>query len=315
MKTLATTTLFIFGLVSTLNARPFSSSTQESPEMASQAPSGVDLIGPEGAPLHFADDEALLDFLRTAEVVSMEDIGMGRSGAQKVRLRKDGQEANAAFRTVDERSGKVTTLSGETYRNFRDSYRFECAAYELSRILGFDNVPACVLRTIDGKEGSVQIWVEKAMTEGGRVDAGLPPPGGVRWFQQTQLMYLFDGLLFNFDRNSGNVLIDERGKIWFIDHTRSFSMEDDIEKIDRIAVCDRTIFQKLKDLDEAALMEHLGPILAQSDAERQVDALLKRRDKLVKHLDKAIKEKGEAQVLFVLLPLPPPQAEEPTATN
>lgn len=313
MKAFASTTLFTFGLVSALNGHPsLPPPIQEAAGMTSQAPAGLELLGPDGTTLRFAGDEELLDFLRTATVVASEEIGMGRSGALKIRLEKDGQQANAAFRTVDERSGRVTTLSGQTYRNFRDSYRFECAAYELSRILGFDNVPACVLRAIDGKEGSVQIWVERAMTEGGRVDAGLPAPGGVRWFQQTQLMYLFDALLFNFDRNSGNVLIDERGKIWFIDHTRSFSMENDVEKIDRILVSDRSVWEKLKSLDEAMLTERIGPYLVPSDMERQIGSLLERKDKLVKHLEKAIAEKGEAQVLFVMMPLPAP---EPAVTN
>ncbi|MGH9463863.1 MAG: hypothetical protein ACRD1X_21890 [Vicinamibacteria bacterium] len=313
MKAFASTTLFILGMVSTLNGHPsLPPPNQEAPGMAAQTPAGLELLGPDGTTLHFANDEELLDFLRTATVVASEEIGMGRSGALKIRLEKDGQQANAAFRTVDERSSRVTTMSGQTYRNFRDSYRFECAAYELSRILGFDNVPACVLRAIDDKEGSVQIWVEKAMTEGGRVDAGLPAPGGVRWFQQTQLMYLFDALLFNFDRNQGNVLIDERGKIWFIDHTRSFSMEEDVEKIDRITVCDRGVWEKLKSLDEAMLTERLGPYLVPSDMERQIGSLLERNEKLVKHLEEAIAAKGEAQVLFVLMPPPVP---EPAVTN
>jgi hypothetical protein len=313
MKAFSSTTLFTLGMVSALNGHPsLPPSIQEAPGMAAQSPAGLELLGPDGATLHFANDEALLDFLRTANVVASEEIGMGRSGALKIRLEKDGQQANAAFRTVDERSSRVTTMSGQTYRNFRDSFRFECAAYELSRILGFDNVPACVLRAIDGKEGSVQIWVEKAMTEGGRVDAGLPAPGGVRWFQQTQLMYLFDALLFNFDRNQGNVLIDERGKIWFIDHTRSFSMEDDVEKIDRILVCDRGVWEKLKSLDEAMLTERLGPYLVPSDMEKQIGSLLERKEKLVKHLEEAIAAKGEAQVLYVMMPLPAP---EPAVTN
>lgn len=307
MKALASTTIVLLGLVSAVNG---AQEPQES--MASQEPAGIVLPGPDGTTLHFANDEALLDFLSTAEVVSMEEIEMGRSGAQKIRLRKDGQEANAAFRTVDARGGSVTTLSGKRYRNFRDSYRFECAAYELSRILGIDSVPACVLRTIDGDEGSVQIWVEDAMTEGGRVEKGLPAPGGVRWFQQTQLMYLFDALVFNFDRNAGNVLIDGRGKIWFIDHTRSFSMNDEVEEINRIVVAPRGVFEKLKTLNEEMLTERLGPYLRSSDMERQIDALMERQEKLVEHIEDAIEEKGEAQVLFVMMP---PPAPEPAATN
>jgi hypothetical protein len=314
MKALAGTTMVvIIGLISAADGHP-SVPLPIQEQMAAQEPAGVELPGPDGATLHFADDEALLDFLRTADVISMEEIGMGRSGAQKIRLEKDGQQANAVFRTVDKRESSVTTLTGKKYRNFRDSYRFECAAYELSRILGMDNVPACVLRTIDGDEGSVQIWVENAMTEGGRVDAGLPAPGGVRWFQQTQLMYLFDALVFNFDRNSGNVLIDEQGKIWFIDHTRSFSMEDEVENLNKIVVCPRGVWENLQSLNEEMLTERLGPYLRSSDMERQIDSLMERQETLVKYLGKAIKEKGEAQVLFVMMPSPSP-TPEPAMTN
>lgn len=308
MKVLASATFLLFGIVSTLGGHPPEAlAFQESQGAPPQVATGLELPGPDGATLHFKDEAELLDFLRTADVVSSREIGMGRTGALKLRLEKNGQQANAAFRMVDERSASVTTLTGKKYRNFRDSYRYECAAYELSRILGFDNVPACVLRTIGDDEGSVQIWVENAMTEGGRVDAGLPAPGGVRWFQQTQLMYLFDALVFNFDRNQGNVLIDGQGRIWFIDHTRSFSMEEEVENIDRILVCARSVWEKLQTLDEAFLTERLGPYLVSSDIERQIQALVKRQEKLVKHFEKQIKEKGEAQVLYVMMPPPSPE--------
>ena len=48
---------------------------------------------------------------------------------------------------------------------FRDNYIYEPAAYQLSLLLGLDNVPPATLRKIDNKNGSVQIWVENAMTE------------------------------------------------------------------------------------------------------------------------------------------------------
>ncbi len=54
---------------------------------------------------------------------------------------------------------------------FRDNYIYEPAAYQLSLLLGLDNVPPATLRKIDNKNGSVQIWVENAMTEKANVDA------------------------------------------------------------------------------------------------------------------------------------------------
>ena len=56
--------------------------------------------GPGGEPLPFATDEEVLLFLREAEVVDKKVIPQGINKPVKVRLRKDGVEANAIFRTV-----------------------------------------------------------------------------------------------------------------------------------------------------------------------------------------------------------------------
>jgi hypothetical protein len=38
-------------------------------------------------------------------------------------------------------------------------------------------------------------------------------------------MALFDQLIFNDDRNQGNMLIGKDWKVWLIDHTQDFSWE------------------------------------------------------------------------------------------
>jgi len=84
-------------------------------------------------------------------------------------------------------------------------------------------------------------------------------------------------------------------------------MEEDVERIGRIMVCARSVWETLQTLDEAFLTERLGPYLASSDMERQIQALVKRQVKLVKHFEKQIKDKGEAQLLFVMMPPPSPE--------
>ena len=96
----------------------------------------------------------MLDSLRTAKIVSKEKLGEGTNKEKrKIVLEKDGMRCNAVLRT-----GYKVIYSGDS--GFVDSYLSEVAAYELSRLLGFDNVPAVVRR----KGGSIQIWIENART-------------------------------------------------------------------------------------------------------------------------------------------------------
>ena len=85
------------------------------------------------------------EFLRTAEVIEHEDIGVGVTRPMKLVL-SDGQTTLAAsWKTVDERRrGIVRLADGTTERNFRDSYAFEVAAYELDKLIGTNLVPVTV---------------------------------------------------------------------------------------------------------------------------------------------------------------------------
>lgn len=95
----------------------------------------------------------------------------------------------------------------------------EIAAYELSRALGWDQVPLTVRR--DGRfgEGSVQMFVEFVETEHyfslheNREDL----------HDDLRRMALFDIIANNTDRKGGHVLLGTDGRIWGIDHGVCFS--------------------------------------------------------------------------------------------
>jgi hypothetical protein len=248
--------------------------------------------GPDGAPLPFTDEEELLEFLRTADVVAKKELSSGKNRPLKVRLEKDGVEANAIFRTVH-KTATHARIYGKIYRDFRDSYANEGAAYELSRLLGIDNVPPCVSRTLDRKEGTLQLWVENAETLTDHIQRGNGATLN-RYREQRQMMQVFDALIHNFDRNTGNILFDARGKLWFIDHTRSFLVTGRVEGIDKIYSCERTMWEKLRALDGDLLKAHLRPYLDYL----QMATLLDRRDKIVIHLQELIEQVGEQAVLF-----------------
>ncbi len=249
-------------------------------------------LGPHGQLLPFTTEEEVLAFLRSAEIVSRKELTGGVNRPLKVRLRQGGVEANAIFRIVDIQRQRAK-LDGKMIADFHDSYIYECAAWEMSRLLGIDNVPPCVQRQFEHTDGTMQLWVEGAMTEKERRETDIKPPEHLRWMRQKQTMRLFDALIYNFDRNQGNMLIDPDWKLWFIDHTRSFRKSALVETPATIFWCERGIFERLQALDKKKL-SRLRSILSGV----QIKLLLKRRDKLVQYLRSRIEELGEGAVLY-----------------
>ncbi len=263
---------------------------------------------PDGKPLPFRSEEELLEFLRTADVKSEKILSGGVTFPTKLLLEKDGTRADAIFRDVNEQRSTPISGGGRNELNFRDSYAFEPAAYELSRLVGLDSVPPATLRKLKGKNGSVQIWVENAMTERKRIESNAEPPDTQQWNMQLQIMNVFDGLVYNTDRNRGNMLITPDWKLWMIDHTRAFRRNAELPNAALVNQCERGMYQRLKTLEETVLRERLKPYLSTFE----LSALLKRRKLIVEALDKQIAERGEDKVLYTYnatSPAPPENRE------
>ena len=259
---------------------------------------------PDGKPLPFKTDEELLEFLRTAEVRKEKELSTGITRPLKLLLEKDGVRASAVFRSVSEEKAKVTYAGGRSEMFFRDSYLFEPAAYEMSLLLGLDNVPPATLREHGHTRGSVQIWVEGAMTEADRLEKKLEPPDVRRWNRQIQTMKVFDAVIYNTDRNQGNILATRDWKVWMIDHTRAFRRYRKPPSTEELRQCERRLFARLGSLDEALARKRLVPYLQKPE----IEALLARSRYIVGRLKTLIAERGEAQVLYDLdEPAAPPK--------
>jgi hypothetical protein len=275
------------------------------------APAASRWLDSDGKPLPFATDAELLEFLRTADVKSEKHLSTGINFPLKLALEKNGVRADAVFRDVDEDKGTATSGGGRNSLFFKDSYIYEPAAYELALMLGLDNVPPATLRKNGNKKGSVQIWVPNAMTELKQVKDEIKPPDDQMWKKQVQMMNVFDALIYNTDRNRGNILITPDWKLWMIDHTRAFRRNDTLQDPDSIKQCERGMYQKLKTLDEKQVRERLKDYLTTFE----MSALLTRRKLLVERIDKVIAENGEDKVLYTFVfrpaPAPTPAANSP----
>jgi len=272
--------------------------TAKEPQVADQASTASTMANPRiwwganGQPLPFTTDAEVMEFMRTAEVKSMKDIGEGVTKPKRLLLEKDGIQMHAIFRDVS----KVYQGGDIGLQQARDDNIFECAAYALSGILGINNIPPVVIRKVKGKTGTAQIWVEHAMTEGDRRKNKIAPFDLVRWAQDWQMVEMFDNLIYNVDRNSGNIIIDQTFSVWMIDHTRAFREYSDLRESPEkyLKQVERGVWNRLLTLDDEEIEKALDPFLQGYE----IEGLLKRRQKLVAFIQGLIEKNGEDAVLF-----------------
>jgi hypothetical protein len=262
----------------------------------------------DGKPLPFKTDAELLEFLRTAEPTSETHLSGGINFPRKVVLEKDGLKVNAVFRDVNEEKDKPTFGGGRNEVGFTDSFIYEPAAYEMGLMLGLDNVPPATLRKLHYKTGSIQIFVN-GKDEKKLLAQGVAMPKDQMWQKQVQMMNVFDALIYNVDRNRGNILISPDWRLWMIDHTRAFRKLETLQEPVTINMCERGMYQKLKALDEKEVRQRMKPYLSSFE----IDGLLARRKLLIALFDKLITEKGEDQVLYDFTFVPAAPAEAPAA--
>jgi hypothetical protein len=164
-------------------------------------------------------------------VVEVKEIGQGITHPRRFTLERDGVRARAIFRDVLEEKRVANVGGGRRELNFRDYYGFEPAAYRIALLLGLDRVPPATLRRHDGKNGSIQVWLEKCLKTS--AETGVTPPETLRWKRQLQIMLIWDAR-GNTDRNQGNILFGPDWSLWFIDHTCTFRQSTDIPNADKI---------------------------------------------------------------------------------
>lgn len=168
--------------------------------------------------------------------------------------------------------------------NVRDSWMFTVAAYRLDRLIGMNLVPVSVERRWRTSP-AVFTWSvdDVMMDEGGRLEKKLVPAWPADWNEQMQMIWVFDQLIYNMNRNLGNLLITKDWTIWAIDHTRAFSLHKTLNTPENITGCDRRVFERMKQLDNATLTRQMGSYLTSWE----IDAILARRDLIVARLEQA----------------------------
>ncbi len=103
-------------------------------------------------------------------------------------------------------------------------YRREVAAYELSKALGWPNIPPTVVReNAPHGVGALQLFIEADRRHFLGENAGREAV----WLRVA----LFDVIANNADRKSGHCLFDAHNKVWVIDHGLTFHIETKLRTV------------------------------------------------------------------------------------
>ncbi|OFV93205.1 MAG: hypothetical protein A3H95_11160 [Acidobacteria bacterium RIFCSPLOWO2_02_FULL_64_15] len=224
------------------------------------------------------------EFLRTAQFVRFGSTPVGVLAPRHGYFAPGGLAAGASVKSVPpgRRDG------------FWESYKSEIASYKLDRLLQMDMVPPTIERTVERRPSAVQLWVESArmLRDVQAAQERFPPTEA--WNRQIYRQRVFDDLTANIDDNAGNLLIDPVWNLIKIDHSRAFTglMTMPFEK-QRTRI-DRPFFERLKALDRDTLRRELGAFVEGG----AIDALLSRRDTIVKEFEKLAASQGEARVFL-----------------
>lgn len=252
-------------------------------------------------PEEIAQREALEEFLLTAEIIDYKEIGEGVTKPIRLLLKKDNVE----------RSGVWKNPSG-IQGGYLEGWQYEIAAYRLDKLLGLNMVPPTVERIFKDQRGSLQLWVEKQYSLLEVMEKNIPLPSSGpeadNWEKRKYISRMFDALIANEDRTQQNTFYTRDWRTILIDHSRSFRSE---EKYTRHLLfglnplrtdsrplpfrkLPRALVENIKALTFESIKQAVGPYLT----DKEIRAILARKDLILKEIDEMIKVVGEDRVLY-----------------
>ncbi len=247
-------------------------------------------------PAEIAQREELEEFLKTAEIIQSEDIGEGVTKPIKLTLKKGDVEKYGVWKNP--RGITNGQLEG---------WQYEIAAYEMDKLLGLNMVPPTVERKLHGLRGSLQLWVVSQFSDLDIREKGMSIPESelLQWSKMKYLGRAFDCLIANDDRTQQNVRYTKDWRTILIDHSRSFRSsrkftkrlvfgKKGIKGVMLIRYLPRAFVEKVKGLNIDNLENVLKPYLKN----KEIEAILKRKELLLHEIEEMIKEKGEKKVLY-----------------
>lgn len=241
------------------------------------------------------------EFLRTAQVVAKKNTSKGITSPYRLTLTDGAITHDAGFNYANESSPRKVFDDGHIEFDFKDSYKFDVAAYELAKLLGLgDMMPVTVERKFEDKWGAITWWLPVKMDELTRTKKNIEPPDIDAYNRQMYKKRIFAELVYDTDQNLTNVLISEDWHLWMIDFTRAFRLKKDLLNRKNIteSKCERRLLERLRRLDRIDLAANTRYDGREYLTRGEIDALMARRDKIVAIFTDMIAKKGEKEVLY-----------------
>ena len=251
-------------------------------------------------PAEIAQRQEIEEFLKTAEIVSSADIPEGVTKPTRLYLKKGDVE----------RSGAWKNPKG-MQKGYLEGWQYEIAAYEIDKLLELNLIPPTVEREFKGKPGSLQFWVESEFSELAVFEQKIGIPRS-KFDNKEKMKYLaraFDSLIGNDDRTQQNILYTKDWRAILIDHSRSFRSSKKytkklmygakgLKKVgDRSMLfkrLPRAFVEKVKALNYDDIKNAAGLYLE----DKEIKAILLRKELLLKEIEEMVKEQGEDKVLY-----------------
>jgi hypothetical protein len=238
------------------------------------------------------------EFLKDAKIVSFYQQKSREAVTEPwtLTLEKDGIKRNVLWKDVEGRG-----------KGFLENWKWEIAAYRLDKYLGLNMVSPTVERRFQGNRGSCQLYAQYWMKATEKNEKKIKVPSYKIYFynRATYLRWAFDNLIANEDRHSGNFFITKDWRIILPDHSRSFRTSNKFTKNliytekhkegpKIMKELPRAFVDKLKSLNFELIKDTVGEYLS----DKEIDAVLIRRDLILKVIDERIKKLGEDKVLY-----------------
>jgi hypothetical protein len=262
--------------------------------------------GPSAASAQFLPEEiarrpAWEEFLRTAEIVRFEEIGEGVTKPFKLYLRKDDLEHAAAWKNPKGMQG-----------GYLEGWQYEIAAYRMDKLIGLNMVPPAVEREFRGQPGALVLWIQNRFSLLGMIEQGVsfPVEASGQVEKMKWLTRAWDSLIANEDRTQQNILYTDDWRTIIFDHSRAFRCGGEFSKRlmfgrNGIKVSSqgrpflfrrlpRWFVDKVKALTFESIREAVGSTLT----DKEIKAIVTRRDILLSEIAQMVEEQGEEAVLY-----------------
>jgi hypothetical protein len=249
-------------------------------------------------PEELAEREKWEEFLKTAEIIGQIQQKSREAVTEPwtLTLEKDGVTRKALWKDAEGR------MKGSV-----ENWRWEIAAYRLDKYLGLNMISPTVEKRFRGQRGSCQLWVDYWIKATVKNEQKIKVPSYKVFYynRATYLRWAWDNLIANEDRHAGNFFITEDWRIILPDHSRSFRTSNKFTKNliytekhkegpKIMKELPRAFIEKLKSLNFELIRDIVGEYLT----DKEINAVLLRRDLILKVIDERIKKLGEDKVLY-----------------